>query len=89
MSVTVQIITIAEGADSDPRGSLSEPLLSSLLLCFLSLSLCVCMYICHLGRGALGLPHAVSAMHHAKLTLCNAFMPTEPSLELMMPVAVW
>ena len=72
MPVTVQIITIA-GAPSLILGSLSESHLSSLFLSF--------------GEGALGPLRAVSATHHAKLTLCNVFMPTEPSLETMMPVS--
>ena len=41
VSVTVQIITMAGGADSDPWGSLSEPLLSSRL----SLSFSLCVYL--------------------------------------------
>ena len=85
VSVTVQIITIAGGALSDP-GALSlwaPPVLS--LSAFL---LSMCLSICHVGEGALGLLHAASATHHATLTLCNAFMPTNPSLEVMMAVTV-
>ena len=75
VSVTVQIITIAGGALSDP---------SALSIFLLSM----CLSICHVGEGALGLLRAAAATHHATLTLCNAFMPTNPSLEVMMPVAV-
>src|SRR5690242_5606807 len=65
--------------------SLSEPhLFCSLCLSSLSLSL---MSVCHVGEGSSGLLHAASATHHTRLTLCNAFMPTDPSLEVMMSVA--
>lgn len=81
VSVTALTINIAGNALSDP-GALSESHLSSLPPCH---SLCMCF---NLWRGSLGSLHAASATHHVNLQLCNAFMPTNPLLEVMMPVAV-